>query len=449
MANETRGKTIAPKNQNNRTMMSKLKDIWTVLSIEVRRVFGDRMVLLIFFLAPLLYPLIFCCIYHNENVEDMSIAIVDEACSEESKRIVHKLDATPELSVAYRCSNLGEARHLLENHEVRSIFYFPKDFSTRIAKMQTARIVVFSDMSSFYFYKAALTGGNAVLIDEMHTIELERYEKAGLTNEEAQIQMQPVVMENTTLFNPTGGYGSFFLPCLMMLVIHQTLFLGICILTGDARENRKSLHLIPPHLRRGSVHRVTIGRALCYLIIYVPICILDLWFIPRWFNLPQLGNLYTILIFLLPFVLAVIFFGMTVGNIMVRQKISPMLCFVFFSLVLFFLTGMVWPQESMPRFWYHFSYLFPSTPGVQGYVKLSSMGAPLSEVRHEYMALWIQAAIYFITATLVLSIQIFIRRRKNILTHNLRNVRQNGMGAITNNPLTTLRSNNNAKNNKL
>lgn len=416
-------------------MINTLKDIWTVFSIEVRRVFGDRMVLLIFFLAPLLYPFIFCFIYHNENVENMSIAVVDEAQCEESKRFIHKLDATPELTVSYRCSNLGEARWLMDNHDVRSVFYFPKDFSSRLAELRTARVVVFSDMSSFYFYKAALTGGNAVLIDEMHQIEMERYERAGLGNEEAQIQMQPVVMENSTLFNPTGGYGSFFLPCLMMLVIHQTLFLGICILSGDARENRKSLKLIPPHLRRGSIHRVTFGRSLCYLIIYVPICILDLWFIPRWFNLPQLGNLYTILIFLLPFILAVIFFGMAVGNLVVRQKISPMLCFVFFSLVLFFITGMVWPQESLPRFWLLFSYLFPSTPGVQGYVKISSMGAQLSEVRTEYMVLWIQAAVYFAVATLTLGIQTFIRRRQNILTHNLRRVRFEGVGVLTENPL--------------
>ena len=405
-------------------MINTLKDIWTVFSIEVRRVFSDRMVLLIFFLAPILYPFIFCFLYHNENVENMSIAVVDEARSADSKRFIHKLDATPELTVAYRCSNLGEARRLMNDHEVRSIFYFPEDFSQRLAEMRTARIVVFSDMSSFYFYKAALTGGNAVLIDEMHTIELQRYEQAGLTNEEAQIQMQPVVMENTTLFNPTGGYGSFFLPCLMILVMHQTLFLGICILTGDARENRKSLHIIPSHLRRGSIHRVTLGRSLCYLLIYVPLCILDLWFIPRWFNLPQLGNLYTILIFCLPFILATIFFGMTVGNLVVRQKISPMLCFVFFSLVLFFVTGMVWPQESMPRLWYLFSYLFPSTPGVQGYVKIASMGARLSEVRHEYMVLWIQAAVYFSASTLILSARILLRRRRNIIVHNLRQKQQ-------------------------
>lgn len=386
-----------------------LYDIWTALSAEVRHVFSDSTVLLIFFIAPLLYPLIFCYMYRTENVENLPVAVVDEAVCSESKRFIHKLDATPEINVEYKCCNMHEAQELLKDNEIHAIFYFPKDFSQRLASMQTARIGVFADMSSFYYYKAALLGSNAVLIDEMHTIELQRYAMAGLTGEDAKIQLQPISDEEITAFNPTGGYGSFFLPALFVLVVHQTLFLGICLLCGDARENKRSLKNIPARLRTRSIHRVAIGRALCYLLIYTPIIIMTMWFIPRWFQLPQLGNLYTILVFMLPFLLAVIFFGMTMGNLFVRQKLSPMLCFAFFSLVLFFLTGMVWPQCSIPKFWLWFSYLFPSTPGVQGFIKISSMGASLADVRSEYLALWIQAAAYF--ATTVFSL-ILIKKYK-------------------------------------
>lgn len=386
-----------------------LYDIWTALSAEVRHVFSDSTVLLIFFIAPLLYPLIFCYMYKTENVENLPVAVVDEAVCLESKRFIHKLDATPEINVEYKCCNMHEAQELLKNNEIHAIFYFPKDFSQRLASMQTAHIGVFADMSSFYYYKAALLGSNAVLIDEMHTIELQRYAMAGLTGEDAKIQLQPISDEEITAFNPTGGYGSFFLPALFVLVVHQTLFLGICLLCGDARENKRSLKAIPARLRTRSIHRVALGRSLCYLLIYTPIIIMTMWFIPRWFQLPQLGNLYTILIFMLPFLLAVIFFGMTMGNLFVRQKLSPMLCFAFFSLVLFFLTGMVWPQCSMPKFWLWFSYLFPSTPGVQGFIKISSMGATLADVRSEYLALWIQAAAYF--ATTVFSL-ILIKKYK-------------------------------------
>ena len=401
-------------------MYKALHDIWLVLSIEVRRVFSDKTVLPIFFVAPILYPLIFCYFYYNENVENLPVAVVDEAPCEESRHFIHKLDATPELSIDYRCCNLQEARQLLEDHKVRSVFYLPKDFGSLLATTQTAHVIVFSDMSSFYYYKAALTGGNSVLIDEMHNIEIMRYEMVGLSEEEASIQMQPVVLEVSTLFNPSGGYGSFFLPILLVLVIHQTLFLGICLLCGDANEKRYANSLIPPSLRKGKEYRVIFGRSLCYIIIYIPICILDLWFIPLWFHLPQLGNLYTILTFLLPLVLAVIFFGMAIGNMFVHQKISPMLCFVFFSLALFLLTGMVWPLSSMPRFWYYFSFLFPSTPGVQGFVKLSSMGAELTEVRFEYMTLWIQAGVYFICACIVTYWKRFRRGKRNVVLRRVR-----------------------------
>lgn len=386
-----------------------LYDIWEVLSAEVTRVFNDSTVLLIFFIAPLLYPLIFCYMYRTENVQDLPVAVVDEAVCDASKRFIHKLDATPEITVAYKCCNMSEAAELLKGNDIHAIFYFPKDFSQRLADRRTAHIGVFADMSSFYYYKAALLGSNAVLIDEMHEIQLERYSMEGITGETARVQLQPVSHEEITAFNPTGGYGSFFLPALLVLVIHQTLFLGICLLGGDARENRRSLIIIPARLRTRSIHRVTIGRSLCYLLIYTPICVVSMWFIPLWFSLPQLGNLYNILIFLLPFLLAVIFFAMTMGNIFVRQKLTPMLCFAFFSLVLFFLSGMVWPQCSMPKIWLWFSYLFPSTPGVQGFIKVSSMGASLADVSHEYLTLWIQAAVYFITATFSL---LFLKKFK-------------------------------------
>ena len=375
-----------------------LGDIWSSTTFEMRRVFSDATVRLIFFIAPLLYPLVFCYMYINENVTNLPVAVVDQSHCEESKRFIHKIDATPEITVAYQCTSMAEAENLMRSGDIHAIVLFPKDFSQHLAERKTAHVSLFADMSSFYYYKAALLGSNSVLIDEMHTIQLDRYAADGLTGIEADRQVQPVVYEEVTAFNPTGGYGSFFLPALMMLVLHQTLFLGICILRGDAREK----HRLAPQASDRSIPRVIIGRALCYLLIYLPICILDLWLIPRWFHLPQLGNLYAILVFILPYLLAVIFFGIAMGNLFVREKISPMLCFVFFSVLLFFLTGMVWPQSNMPRFWLWVSHLFPSTPGVQGYIKLSSMGAHLADTRPEYLTLWIQAGAYFIAACLSL-----------------------------------------------
>ena len=375
-----------------------LLDIWQVFSAEVRRIFSDPMVMLVFFIATLLYPLIFCSVYYKETVINLPVAVVDDSDCEASHRFIHKLESTPEIEVAYHCCNLAEARHLMNNHSIHAIFYFPHDYGTRLASLRTARVAVMCDMSSFLYYKNALLGGNNVLIDEMHTIELQRYALTGITGQQASDLVQPVVYDDVKLYHPAGGFSSFFLPALLMLIVHQTLFIGILILCGDANENHRALRLIPPRLRNHSIHRVTIGRTLCFVLLYIPITLVDLWLIPHWFNMPQLGALRHILVFLLPFILSVTLFGMSFGNLFVRQKMSGVLCCVFFSVILFFLSGMVWPQSNMPRFWYLFSHIFPSTPGIQGFVRLSTMGATLAEVRHEYLTLWVQVLVYFCTA---------------------------------------------------
>lgn len=384
-----------------------LTDIWEVFSAEVRRVFSDKLLLLVFFVATILYPIVFGFIYFNEAVTDVRVAVVDESHCEASKRFARKLDATPELTVAYRPATLAEAERLMRDHKIHAIFYIPRDFGSRLAEIRTARVALFCDMSSFLYYKNALMGGNDVLIDEIHTIELERFGLSGMTGRQADDMLQPVVYDDVKLYNPAGGFASFFLPALMMLVVHQTLFIGICIICGDDNENRRALRLIPPRLRSRSIFRVTFGRALCFILIYIPITLLDLWLIPHLFHLPQLGIPHDLLLFLLPFVLAVTFFGMTFGNLFVRQKMSAVLCCVFFSIVLFFISGIVWPQSNMPPFWLAFSYIFPSTPGIEGYVHISSMGADLAGVRREYLALWLQAGVYFITSCLSLQ---FIKR---------------------------------------
>ena len=392
----------APKFQRPESKFHILSDIWDVFTAEVRRVFSSKMTMLAFFVATILYPVVFCLIYGTEYMHNMPVAVVDESHCEASKRFIHKLEATPELTVSYRCNTMAEAEQLMRDHRVHAILYIPRDYAEKLASMRTARIALFCDMSSFYYYKSAATGGNFVLIDEMHTIELQRFDMAGTTGRQAADLMQPVVYDDVRLYNPSGGFASFFVPALLILVIQQSLFFGICILCGQANEDRRALRLIPPRLRSRSIHRVTFGRLLCFLLLYLPVTLIDLWIIPRIFGLPQLGNLHDIILFILPLLVAVACMGMTVGNLFVRQQLSGLLSLLWFSVLLFFMSGIVWPQANMPAFWRAFSHLFPSTPGIQGFVGITSMGAPLAEVRSHYLTLWIQAGAWFTAACLSL-----------------------------------------------
>ena len=56
-----------------------------------------------------------------------------------------------------------------------------------------------------------------------------------------------------------------------------------------------------------------------------------------------------------------------------------MLVFVFTSVILLFISGVSWPKEAIPPFWQAIGYLFPSTPGIQGFIRINTCGAALNE----------------------------------------------------------------------
>ena len=385
------------------TMMKLLKDLWDIYVIEVRRVLHDKGVILIFFIATILYPLIFGVIYKNELVRNVPVAVVDESRCSASKRFIHKLDATPELNVMYHCSNMEEARHLMKQRRINGIVLFPHDYGRRLAQKETARVCLFCDMSSFLYYRSVLSGASGVLLDEMEQVQLERYSLAGITGEGANNLVEPIPYDDVKLYSPAGGFKSFLVPALLVLVIHQTLFLGIGILFGTTREDHRTMRVIPPHLRLEGRPRVVMGRALAYLCLYLPVVVCDLVLMPRLFGLPHIGRLGDLCLFLLPFMLATVFFCMTV-NSFVRERDTGIVTCIFFSVVLLFLSGAVWPACNMPPFWRSFSYLFPSTHGIQGYIRINTMGATLSQVRFEYLMLWLQTAFYFATSCLCLRV---------------------------------------------
>ena len=98
-------------------------------------------------------------------------------------------------------------------------------------------------------------------------------------------------------------------------------------------------------------------------------------------------------------------------SVLIRHRESGLLTMVFFSIVLLFLSGVAWPSSNMSDFWRLFSYLFPSTHGIQGFVRINSLGATLQQVRFEYIMLMCQVIFYFVTATLSLR---YINRHRTL-----------------------------------
>lgn len=130
----------------------------------------------------------------------------------------------------------------------------------------------------------------------------------GATQEQINVATQPIPYSSINLYNPESGLASFLLPAILVLILQQSLILGIGMMAGGIYEHRQ-LHLFysgREHMHNNVLHLV-IGKSLCYFSLYILCTAYILHFIPWLFKYPQIGSQVEIYSFAVPFLLSSIF----------------------------------------------------------------------------------------------------------------------------------------------
>lgn len=385
-----------------------INDLFYIWKREFRATFRDQGVLIFFILVPLAYPLLYSFIYNNEVVREVPAVVVDCSNSSLSRDYLRKVDATPDIRIVANCSDMEEAKLMLREREAYGIIYIPSDFSSNIAKGEQTQVSIYCDMSGLLYYKAMLLANTAVSLDLNKDIKIAR--AGNTTDRQDEITAYPIEYEDVAMYNPTNGFAAFLIPAVLILIIQQTLLLGIGLSAGTARENNRFKDLVPINRHYNGTLRIVLGKGLSYFMIYTFISAYVLCAVPKMFSLNQIGQPGSLILFIVPYLAACIFFAMT-ASIAIRNRETCMLIFVFTSVPLLFISGISWPGSSIPDFWKYISYIFPSTFGINGYVRINNMGATLDEVSFEYKALWLQAGFYFLTTCWVYRWQILTSRK--------------------------------------
>lgn len=380
-----------------------LKDIFYIFRREFYTVFRDHAVITFFIFLTLGYPVIYTWIYSDEVVREVPVAVIDHAQSPLSREFLRMWAATSSVDIVAHCRDLEEAKVLMNRKEIYGIMEIPADFSKNINRGIQAHVSLFCNMGALLNYKALVQAASDVSLAMGKKIQVEGMDYASRVQEE--ISTSPVTLSEVKMFNPQSGFASFIMPAVLILVIQQSLLLGVGTIAGTARDRNRYKLMIPAnkHYRRAGC--IVAGKACLYLLVYFVMAYWVLFIVPRLFNLTQIGCKVEIMVFLFPFLLACTFFAIA-GSFLSKEREQPFLLFVFTSVPLMFISGISWPKEGIPAYWIAFSKIFPSTHGIDGFVKMNNMGATLEQVFPEYVSLWILAIIYFVLACLLYKFQI-------------------------------------------
>lgn len=389
--------------------MKSLLNIAQIWYNELLEIIRDKGIMIFILFVPLFYPLLYSYVYTNEVVRNVPVAVVDDCDNAMSREMLRKIDASPDVDIIARCTDMDEALRLVKEQKSYGVIHIPSSLSRDVYLGDQTYIGVYCDMSSLLYYKAILLTATNVSLEMNKDIKVEHHLTA-TTQRQEEITKMPIDYDYVSWFNPQGGFAAFLIPPVLMLIIQQTLFLGIGMSMGNSREKYMGSVIPLNRWYKNPVH-IVFGKGLPYFFLYVLLAIYMFTVVTKMFTLPQLGDYWTFMTFVVPYILTCIFMGMVLSSFVYRREDCIML-FVFMSVPMLFLSGMSYPRTSMPEFWKYVSYIFPSTFGMNGYIKISSMGASLQDVKTEFCALWAQTGIYFVMAYLYYRHQILGLVRK-------------------------------------
>lgn len=377
-----------------------MKQYWKIVRTEFVTIFKDSGLILILFGAMFIYGTLYPFIYGPEVARNVPVAVVDMDHTVKSRDLVRKLNATPDVNVKYMPNSLEEGRKLFMDREIFGILLIPTDYEKDIQGGVQTHVSLYADGGYFLLYSNFLGALSGVVQNVGSDVKVKNLMMSGMTQEQAELVSQPIAYKIENLFNPYNGYATALVPSVFLLIAQQLLLIGIGMAGGTWYEKR-----IWKLFRNYSATRLTFAKAMGYLLLYIPLMTYFFFCQYKIFRYPMHGSAVDLISVLLPYILACIFMGLTIGALCRRRETSLMLL-VCTSIFFLMLSGISWPKEGMPGWMHAMGQLIPSSSGIEALVRIRTMGGTLDDVGQQMITLWMLVGIYGLTAVLATKIRI-------------------------------------------
>jgi ABC-2 type transport system permease protein len=325
------------------------------------------------------------------------MAIVDLDHSSLSRQLSRTVDASEQLKVKCKPGSLREAEQLFYDGDIKGIMLIPANFERDILKGEQTRVTVYCDASYIILYKQVYSGAIYSTGTFGAGIEIKKMLAEGKNMRQAIDQQEPLQVRSYNLFNPSGGYSNFVMPGIILIIMQQTLLIGIGLLGGTTRERNHFYHHKGPVSLPGGSAAAVLGKSGAYLLIYLFNSLYAMLMVPEWFSFPDQSGYLPTLMLLIPYILSISFLGLAV-SVLFKRRVNALLFMVFLSPCILFLSGLSWPASAIPPVLYAIAHIFPSTLLVPAYIRLRIFGAGFGSVSYEWGWMLVQMLVYFALA---------------------------------------------------
>ena len=358
----------------------------------LRGIFHEKETLSILFGASVLYALFYPTPYIKQILRDVPVVVVDRDHSALSRQFTRWLDASEGAAVTGRGDDLYAAQDSVRAGAAGAVLLIPRDFERHVLRREPAYVEVYADASYLLVYSTALRAVSGVAGTLSAKIAVRRAQAAGVYSPAAIRRARPVTFVPWPLFNPVGGYGTFLVPAVFILVLQQTLLIGVAALRVAERQVGTS---------HEPLWAILGGKLAATCLIYLGHALFMFGVAFHLYGFAMRGSWVDVLVFLVPFFAAATLLGLAVGELFERAE-SSTVALVTMAVPALFLSGITFPTEVQAGWLKPVAAVLPSTFGIRGFLQLAVMGARFDQTLRPWVALWAQVVVYWCVAWTIL-----------------------------------------------
>lgn len=373
-----------------------IRRLWKVAFAEWKLFYTDPAAILLLVVAGVLYAFYYPTPYIYQTVSKVPVAVVDLDNTAMSRDLIRMASAAQQIEVKSIYAEMNEAEAAMAREEIFGFMVIPDNMEKDIRAKRPVSVNIFTHGAYVMLHGAIGTAFSTCALTVGATNKVKQIALGKKVPSAKAIAMRdPIPISIQTMFNSSGSYSNYVVPSVLVVILQQSLIIGICVLGGSRAHRRFRKKFRDSPVENETAEYRYFGRALAYFLHYCSFILFYHCIIYNLFDFPRRGELLPMMVFSLVFLASVINLGMVVSQVFLRRE-SSMQLFLYLSIPILFLANFSWPSYLMPRWMVSISYILPSTFAVPAWLSIEQMGADIYEVAPKLYQLAIQAVVYLV-----------------------------------------------------
>ncbi len=386
-----------------------MKNFWSLIIREFKIFFQNKVLLMLFFGAPLLYGILVGGVYKKGKVTDLPIIVVDEDRSPLSRQLIEMFEESEVIYVSKVLNDAFQAKDEAMKTESTVIVQIPRNFSSDINYNRNTELVLFVNASNTLTSNYATMAVNVAASTLKAGVQIKALEKKGVPEFVASKQFEPFKITIIKQNIRSGNYLYFMLPGVLFTVLQQVMMLGLALSFASEFENGTFDELVK---RSKNSLIMILVKILPYIFMSALIFILYYAY-SLWYRMPIETDLGIFMGASVLFLLAVSFIGILV-SIAIPSQLKATEILMVIATPSFILSGFTWPLSQMPDWIVSIAKMIPLTHYLQIFRTIVIEKGSAEYIHAPLLGLAIITIVTFAASMIVLQIKVNKTRKNQV-----------------------------------